>query len=401
MRIENLSKVYKTRYEDVKALGNINLILPDKGLVFIVGVSGSGKTTLMNMLSRVDEPTNGDVYIGDKSLFTKTKEAKKQMYGYRNSYVGLIFQDYNLIEDLNVYDNIKLTLDLMGRNDYEVVDEVIKKIDIEDIKYSNVNEISSGQMQRVAIARALVKGSSMILADEPTGNLDTKNEKIIFDLLKEISRDRLVVVITHDGDAAIEYGDRIIEIEDGHVVNDSMPLSKIENEPTPTFIEPKLSLSQQLKFTFGFIRNNLSRSLSIFLVLLLIPVIGGILSGYVRYDVSVSYRDFQDKYGSDFIALSQPKGDYDLYYTPDQVVDIYNKYTGSNIIEYYDTYLDINPQKKVVDSFFKPVISNIIIYKSSAFPLDGRLPEKNTEILITDYVVEAIKFYQGKETVDK
>lgn len=400
MRIDNVSKIYKTRYEDVTALKNINLILPEKGLVFIVGVSGSGKTTLMNMLSRVDEPTTGDVIIGDKSLFAPTKEAKKQMYGYRNSYVGLIFQDYNLIEDLNVYDNIKLSLDLMGRKDYEVVDEVIKKIDIEDIKYSNVNEISSGQMQRVAIARALVKGSSIILADEPTGNLDTKNEKIIFDILKEISKERLVVVITHDGDAAIEYGDRIIEIEDGNIYSDNNPLTEDTVTESPEFIEPKINFFQQCKFTLGFIKHNYFRSLAIFLVILLIPIIGGILAGYVNFDVGISYRQHQEKYGSEYITLSQPVGDYNLYYEPDEIVDVFNSYQRSKLIEYYDTYLNINPSNKKVDFFYKPVITNIVLY-NSIFPLEGRMPQKNTEILVTDYIIASIQHYQEKTTVDK
>ena len=125
MKIQNLTKVYKTEYELVKALDDMTLDLPQKGLVFIVGVSGSGKSTLMNMLSGVDRPTSGDVIVGDKSLFS---DDKKQLFGYRNSYVGLIFQDYNLIEDLNVYDNIKLPLEFLDIKDYSIIDEVIKKL---------------------------------------------------------------------------------------------------------------------------------------------------------------------------------------------------------------------------------------------------------------------------------
>ena len=140
-----------------------------------------------------DEPTSA--IVNGRSIF---KENKNKLFGYRNSYVGLIFQDYNLIEDMNVYDNIKLPLELLGRTDFSIIDEIIKKVDIEDIKNSSVKEISSGQMQRVAIARALVKNSTMILADEPTGNLDSKNTKIVMNLLKEISKERLVIVITHD-----------------------------------------------------------------------------------------------------------------------------------------------------------------------------------------------------------
>ena len=131
---------------------------------------------------------------------------------------------------MNVYDNIKLPLELLGIKDYSVIDEILKKVDIEDIKYSSVNEISSGQMQRVAIARALVKDSAVILADEPTGNLDSKNTKIVMDLLKEISKDRLVVVITHDDDAAHEYGDQIIEIEDGRILENKVQDESINAE---------------------------------------------------------------------------------------------------------------------------------------------------------------------------
>ena len=226
MEVKNLSKIYKTEYEFVHALNNMNLVFPDHGLVFIVGVSGSGKSTLMNMLSGVDTPTEGEVIIDGKSLFLQNK---KELFGYRNSYVGLIFQDYNLIEDMNVYDNIKLPLELLGIKDFSIIDEILKKVDIEDIKFSNVNEISSGQMQRVAIARALVKDSAVILADEPTGNLDSKNTKIVMDLLKEISKTRLVVVITHDEDAAQEYGDEIIEIEDGKILSETVNNEEIKN----------------------------------------------------------------------------------------------------------------------------------------------------------------------------
>jgi ABC-type lipoprotein export system ATPase subunit len=394
MKIKELSKVYKTKYEMVHALGEINLCLPEKGLVFIVGVSGSGKTTLMNMLSGVDVPSTGEVIIGDKSLY---KGTKKEMFGYRNSYVGLVFQDYNLIEDLNVYDNIKLPFELLGETDTKAVDEVIKKVDIEDIKYSRVNEISSGQMQRVAIARALIKNSSMILADEPTGNLDTKNEKIILDLLKEISRERLVVVITHGDEAAIAYGDRIIEIEDGQVVSDTNPLTEVR-EKTPTFIDPVITFSQQVKFTKGFIHSNLGRSLSIFLVLLLIPMIGGILSGYVFYDVGVGYGNYQDKYNSNYVSFSQSKGDYDLYYTSDQYSKMEAKYEGSTLIEKYDTSININMHNYAADYFYKPTISNIIIYKK-VFDIVGIEPFEENEILITDYLYESLKYYQDVDDV--
>ncbi|MFA6627140.1 MAG: ABC transporter ATP-binding protein/permease [Bacilli bacterium] len=394
MKIRHLSKTYKTKYEVVHALEDVHLYLPQQGMVFIVGVSGSGKTTLMNMLSGVDIPSTGEVILGEKSLY---KGAKRDLFGYRNSYVGLIFQDYNLIEDLNVYDNIKLPLDFSNRTDFEKVDEVIQKVDIEEIKYSKVNEISSGQMQRVAIARALVKDSQMILADEPTGNLDSKNEKIVMDLLKEISKDRLVVVITHDEDAAIEYSDRIIEIEDGKILQDNHPVDEQE-ETTPTFIEPIISLKEQFKLTVGFIRNNMGRSLSVALILLLVPFIGAIMTGYVFFDVAHSYYDFQEQYGSEYVSMSEPNGDYLLYYSEEQYIDKMLYYEDSHLINRFDVSININPNAHSETYFYQPEIQNILIYNDT-FTVQGKIPTTNTEILVTDYVLASIKYYQGLEAI--
>lgn len=395
MKIERLSKIYKTKYENVQALEEINLVLPKKGLVFIVGVSGSGKTTLMNMLSGVDVPTFGDVKIGEKSLF---KGSKDEIFGYRNSYIGLVFQDYNLIEDLNVYDNIKLPYELLGYDDFSKVDEVIKKVDIEDIKYSKVNEISSGQMQRVAIARALIKDAAMILADEPTGNLDSKNEKIVFDLLKDISKERLVVVITHNDEIAHIYGDRIIEIEDGKIKGDSNE-RVVEEEKTPSFLPPKISFSQQARFTKGFIKNNLSRAISIFLVLLLVPIIGGILNAYFTYDIAVGYKKYQEKYDSQFLFLSQDYQGFDMYYTSDEYQEIVNKYRSSDFAEVVDATIDINPFDMEEDSFYRPTVDRIIYYTHDFLEITGRMPADEYEVAITDYLVEAIKYYQGTEDI--
>lgn len=404
MKINNLTKMYKTEYELVKALDDMTLEFPQRGLVFIVGVSGSGKSTLMNMLSGVDRPTSGDVIVGDKSLFG---EDKKQLFGYRNSYVGLIFQDYNLIEDLNVYDNIKLPLEFLDIKDYSVIDEVIKKVDIEDIKYSKVTEISSGQMQRVAIARALVKDSAMILADEPTGNLDSKNTKIVMDLLKDISKDRLVIVITHDDDAAHEYGDRIIAIEDGKVLNDTTNNAEInvydsKLEKSTDFKKPDVSFSQQLKFTTGFMRNSLARSLAIFIMLILIPVIGSILCGYAYFDISTSYYDYQTKYGSNYVKISNEKSGYSVYYTEEEYFEKLETYGENNLYELYSTYIPIAESWMDASSFYQPVIYNIVVdntnkiqMKEGEYPELGSITDKAT-VAITDYIQASYEYYFGE-----
>ncbi len=406
MEVKNLSKVYRTEYELVHALNNMDLVFPKHGLVFIVGVSGSGKSTLMNMLSGVDTPTEGEVIIDGKSLFAQNK---KEIFGYRNSYVGLIFQDYNLIEDMNVYDNIKLPLELLGINDFSVIDDILKKVDIEDIKYSSVNEISSGQMQRVAIARALVKDSAVILADEPTGNLDSKNTKIVMDLLKEISKDRLVVVITHDDDAAHEYGDQIIEIEDGRILENKVQNENIHTdlgiERSTDFIQPKIKFKKQLSFTKNFIFSNIGRSLTILILMILISFIGNILCGYVFFNIEKSYTTYQDEYGSEFIKLADTYSGYTVNYNDDHYIDMFEKYYDSNLIEVYGINYYTNKDENIEeDGFFKGEVTNLIIDDGSFEYIDGFSPNSMypdvDQIAITDYFVECYAYYNDGEILD-
>ena len=406
MEVRNLSKVYRTEYELVHALNNMNLVFPKHGLVFIVGVSGSGKSTLMNMLSGVDTPTEGEVIIDGKSLFAQNK---KELFGYRNSYVGLIFQDYNLIEDMNVYDNIKLPLELLGIKDFSIIDEILKKVDIEDIKYSSVNEISSGQMQRVAIARALVKDSAVILADEPTGNLDSKNTKIVMDLLKEISKDRLVVVITHDDDAAHEYGDQIIEIEDGRILENKVQDESINTElpvnRSTDFIQPKIGFKKQLSFTKNFIFSNIGRSLTILILMILISFIGNILCGYVFFNIEKSYTTYQDEYGSEFIKLADTYSGYTVNYNVDHYIDLFEKYYDSNLIEVYGINYYTNKDDSIEeDNFYKAEVTNLIVDDGSFEYIDGVSPNSMypdvAQIAITDYYVDCYAYYNDGEILE-
>ena len=406
MEVRNLSKVYRTEYELVHALNNMDLVFPKHGLVFIVGVSGSGKSTLMNMLSGVDTPTEGEVIIDGKSLFAQNK---KELFGYRNSYVGLIFQDYNLIEDMNVYDNIKLPLELLGIKDYSVIDEILKKVDIEDIKYSSVNEISSGQMQRVAIARALVKDSAVILADEPTGNLDSKNTKIVMDLLKEISKDRLVVVITHDDDAAHEYGDQIIEIEDGRILENKVQDESINTElpanRSTDFIQPKIGFKKQLSFTKNFIFSNIGRSLTILILMILISFIGNILCGYVFFNIEKSYTTYQDEYGSEFIKLADTYSGYTVNYNVDHYIDLFEKYYDSNLIEVFGINYYTNKDDSIEeDNFYKAEVTNLIVDDGSFEYIDGVSPNSKypdvAQIAITDYYVDCYAYYNDGEILE-
>ena len=216
--IKNLYKKYSIKgSDDVLALSNINLTLPNKGLVFVIGKSGSGKTTLLNILGSLDKPTSGEI-IADGNKIHLMDDNSTSLY--RNDYVGFIFQDFCLIDSLNVEDNIKVSLDILNEEDNERINDVLKLVDLEGYNKRITRSLSAGQKQRVAIARGYIKKPKLLLCDEPTGNLDSKTSRQILDILKSLSNDTLVVIVSHNVEDAYKYADRIIELSDGKIVND-------------------------------------------------------------------------------------------------------------------------------------------------------------------------------------
>lgn len=224
IEVKNLTKTYGKNKNAVKALQGVSFTLPDKGLVFIVGKSGSGKSTLLNILGGLDDATSGEIFVDGCDI---TKLKPNELDNYRNYFVGIVYQHFNLFEDETVLQNIKIATDISDKNiDNATIDNVIDRLDLSEKKNTLVRELSGGQKQRVAIARALAKYPRMILADEPTGNLDSKTSIAIHNYLQRISKEKLVVVISHDMKSANKYADRIIEISDGFVINN---LIKDEN----------------------------------------------------------------------------------------------------------------------------------------------------------------------------
>lgn len=215
IEVKNLKKVYQSsNFEDVVANNDVSFSLPETGLIFVVGKSGSGKTTLLNMLGGLDKKTSGEIFINGKSI-----DDFETLDNYRNNSVAFVFQDFNLIGSMNVEQNLKLVLSLQGRVDAGEIKEVLKKVRLEGYESKKINQLSGGQKQRVAIARALIKTSDFILADEPTGNLDKANSKEIFLLLKDISKSKLVIVVSHDEKSAKEFADQTITLADGKVTS--------------------------------------------------------------------------------------------------------------------------------------------------------------------------------------
>ena len=224
IKVVDLCKEYKSNeHVTCSALKNINFTLPEKGMVFICGKSGSGKSTLLNILGGLDNLTSGDVIVDGISM-SKFKSA--DFDNYRNNDIGFIFQDFCLMDTFTIYENIKFSLDLQQKEDEQLILNTLKMVDLEGLGNRYPKELSGGQKQRVAIARALIKNPKMILADEPTGNLDSVTSKVVLEKLKEISKNNLVLIISHNYDDAQTYADRIIELSDGQIVSDT---ERIEN----------------------------------------------------------------------------------------------------------------------------------------------------------------------------
>lgn len=216
VRTEELKKYYPLGTHTVKALDGVNLTVKEGEFVAITGKSGSGKSTLLHMLGALDVPTSGDVYIDGKSLASMTREEQAV---FRRRKVGVVFQSYNLIPDLSVYENIVLPIELDGGYvDKAYIEELLSQLKIEDKRDALPGTLSGGQQQRTAIARALSYKPAILLADEPTGNLDTQTSHDVMGLLKTVARkyQQTTILITHDMDVA-QLSDRIVYMEDGKI----------------------------------------------------------------------------------------------------------------------------------------------------------------------------------------
>jgi len=228
LELKKISKIYETENFKQKALDNVSICFRESEFVSILGPSGSGKTTFLNIIGGLDDYTSGDLIINGVS----TKKYKDRDWDtYRNHKVGFVFQSYNLIPHQSILANVELALTLSGVSKKERKRralQTLKKVGLEAHVSKRPNQLSGGQMQRVAIARALVNNPDIILADEPTGALDSKTSSQIMDLLKEVAKDRLVIMVTHNADLAHDYSTRIIELKDGTIQNDTNPYQGME-----------------------------------------------------------------------------------------------------------------------------------------------------------------------------
>ena len=221
LRVENLTKVYGKGENEVRALDGVSFSVEKGEFVAIIGPSGSGKSTLLHILGAVDEPSSGKVFMDGKDVF---KQNEEQLAIFRRRQVGLVYQFYNLIPVLDVVENITLPVQLDGRKvNRERLREMVALLGLHGREKHLPNQLSGGQQQRVSIGRALMNSPSVVLDDEPTGNLDSKNSQEIMELLKKSNKkyNQTLIMITHDENIALQ-ADRIIAIEDGHITRDEV-----------------------------------------------------------------------------------------------------------------------------------------------------------------------------------
>lgn len=241
LEVKNLFKVYKSK-DGVKvhALDDVSISFGEKGMVFLLGKSGSGKSTLLNVCGGLDNPDSGEIIVNGRS----SKSFNESDFdSYRNTFIGFIFQEYNVLNEFSVEDNIALALELQGKTkDKATIHKLLDDVGLSQFAKRKPNTLSGGQRQRVAIARALIKNPQIIMADEPTGALDSDTGKQVFDTLKKLSKDKLVIVVSHDREFAEKYADRIIELKDGKIISD------VERTQTDNRNQQNLTFTQEAVF---------------------------------------------------------------------------------------------------------------------------------------------------------
>lgn len=295
LEIKNIRKSFKTADFTQIALDNISIKFRKSEFVSILGPSGSGKTTLLNIIGGLDRYDSGDLVINNKS--TKTFK-DKDWDAYRNNCIGFVFQNYNLISHISILENVEMGMTLSGVKTKERrkrAKQALEKVGLKDHMNKRPNQLSGGQMQRVAIARALVNNPDIIMADEPTGALDSVTSIQIMDLLKEISKDKLVIMVTHNPELAQKYSTRIIELKDGKLISDSNPVTDDEKEGKQYLIgRTSMGFFQALKLSFTNIMTKKGRT-----AITAFASSIGIIGIAIILSISSGFKEKIDKYIKD------------------------------------------------------------------------------------------------------
>lgn len=406
IRLRQVTKEYATvAGVAVRALDGIDLNLPDRGLIFLVGRSGCGKTTLLNLLGGLDEPTAGTIRISGRPLSGRT------MAAYRNRAVGFVFQEYNLIEEMTVGENLAFALELQRlKPTAEPIEAALNRVGLESVAGKYPRELSGGQRQRVAIARALIKEPQLILADEPTGALDRQTGQQIFELLRLLAKDRLVVVVSHDRAAAERYADRILEMEDGKLIGDTVPMGDEPIREAPLWVSARLPMGRALRMAW---RTLMSKKLRIGAILLLSVaafVLVGMADVFAAYESQTAFLRTMEESGRTYLSLRKEVQDGERWsrdgymLTPDDLTALSEK-TGLTVKGVYAPpqtpltltrnyqYSKIKPEERAyvveeLNGFMELTDADLAAFGFSL--VAGWLPDGNgDEIALSRYVFES------------
>ena len=302
LKLENVSKFYYNKGIIASGFTKVNLELKIGEFVVITGESGSGKSTLLNVISGLDSYEEGEMYINGKETSHYTE---KDFEDYRRKYIANIFQSFNLINSYTVYQNVELVLLLNGYKKHKVkkkILDIIDQVGLTKFKNTKVSKLSGGQKQRVAIARAMVKETPIIVADEPTGNLDSKSAGEIIEILKKVAKDKLVIIVTHNIEQVEEYATRIIKMNDGRIIENT-EIKKIEEEKEPQkSIYNNMSLFNKYRLGIRNTFNIKTKFLLLFAVFLFIST--AILAEYASFQMSEE-ESVDEGYSITFSDLSE------------------------------------------------------------------------------------------------
>ena len=342
LKLKNIKKDYKTGDFIQHALKGVDLIFRENEFVAVLGPSGSGKTTLLNIIGGLDRYDSGDLLIDGKS----TKKFKdKDWDAYRNHAIGFVFQSYNLIGHISVLENVEMGMTLSGVSVAERKKRafsLLEKVGLKEHAYKRPNQLSGGQMQRVAIARALANDPKIILADEPTGALDSKTSTQIMDLIKEISKDKLVIMVTHNAELAESYATRIVKMKDGELLSDSKPYASDESKGNLNIKKTAMSFWTALKLSFGNIRTKKGRTvLTAFASSIGIIGIALILSLSNGFNIEVENFEQDSLSQSPIIITNQ---------TVQMDEDTLNELRGGDSKTEYPTDKEIHAQNNIADT---------------------------------------------------
>ncbi len=381
LKLKDVSKFYYNKGLISTGFTKINLELKMGEFVVITGESGSGKSTLLNVLSGLDSYEEGEMYINGEETSHYTE---KDFEDYRRKYIANIFQSFNLINSYTVYQNVELVLLLNGYKRKEVkkkVLEMIDKVGLTEFKNTKVSKLSGGQKQRVAIARAMVKETPIIVADEPTGNLDTKSSKDVIELLKKVAKDKLVIVVTHNLEQVEEYATRIIKMHDGRIIENKTIKEAKEVENIQTSKYNKITIGNKYRLGTRNTFNIVTKFLLLFAVFLFISA--ALLSEYASFE-QTEYETNKLGYNYYFRNLSDnrviiKKEDKTSFTNED-----YNKISNIENVDYIindDLLLDnefcINNEE---DIYIYGKINNIKQYSGTL--TQGRMPQEENEVIL-------------------